>query len=219
MTCMASLDEFYQTNHPEQCNSSFLTIFSHDYETLMNDVHDVLSKQDDESNQEDDVDEVEYKQIEENFKKGLGLLRDKISEFTELQEQLKTLQDRKKNLGQIYTMTELNIALFDQEFDADKKIVTDVLKSIHDQSRQKLDEQIKELSETKQKCIACLKKLSCIHGISNHTHTCPICLQHRVERFASTCGHAYCKQCSSKLKDKCFICNKYVMSTHSLFMC
>ena len=48
--------------------------------------------------------------------------------------------------------------------------------------------------------------------------TCTICYDHKIAVCLNPCGHTFCRDCSSKLAKRCFICKKDVKSKTKMYI-
>lgn len=83
-----------------------------------------------------------------------------------------------------------------------------------------IQKEIEDIEKEKRKSEIVIKNSCLAFGVrSKLYHTCPICFTNEITHFVAMCGHTYCLACVSKMKECCFICNKYVTSINPLFSC
>lgn len=147
----------------------------------------------------EDIDNLNKKTIKsisylENFK-------NQVDEFKEFVDN--TLQ--KNNDSKLKVLTEIeNIVI---SIDTCKVHIKDYVKEIRDSNSESYANSFSNLNAIN----------SVITLIKHNKHVCPVCLENATTHFTIPCGHVYCKDCSSKLRVRCFICRDTIYKVSPLY--
>ncbi len=94
-------------------------------------------------------------------------------------------------------------------------------KSIHEETIRKLQSQLSIENQKMDSIRKFMKEmLSEVgeHNIERVVSKCPVCYESEPDHCFTSCGHLYCKSCSSKLNNKCSLCNKKSLSIIKIFL-
>jgi len=168
---------------------------------------------------QNDIEELEL--IKKYTTLGFNKIIEHIKRYLELNEKLNTLN---KEIDKIYkgrndVIGNVRTLAAGDHLDKVSNIsesVESLIMSIIEHKSQEKQEIEKELDGTK----AILTFLNETYKIHKHAHSyivCPICMNQEVSMYLIPCGHAYCKNCSSKMT-RCAVCNGSITSKGKLFI-
>lgn len=195
---------------------------------ITQDEDDVIKDENDNNNNNDDgIDEQTRKDIEETkqvLQKSISQLQSRLDLY--LASQIEIAQSIKHLHAFNMSVAKINDGINDIKFmklkESDdaianiEKIVIEMSEHVGNQYKQDIDEK----SQKRKQLENIIKKTTIAYGLKTKLyHACPICFNNEITHFVGMCGHTYCANCIAKMRDCCFICNKYVTSINPLYSC